>query len=75
MELSIALVGGTAILMSLSVGRGLLGALVRVHVKHDVYAFGFGFCLCSTALEIGVRLYERMQMHQLLRLSRAFIAP
>jgi len=58
---SIALIGAAVIVASLTVGRWLLRVLVSVHVKHDVYAFGMGFCVCSTAFEMGSHLIQRIR--------------
>jgi len=58
--LSIALIGAATMIMSLLVGRGLLRVLVPQRVKHDVYAFGIGFCICSTSIEMAVRLHQRL---------------
>ena len=58
--LSIALIGAVVIVSSLVVGRVMLKALATARVRHDVYAFGIGFAVCSTALEMSVRLRQRL---------------
>jgi hypothetical protein len=58
---SIALIGAAVIIASLTVGRWLLRVLMSVHVKHDVYAFGMGFCVCSTAFEMSSHLGQRIR--------------
>ena len=68
---SIALIGAAVIVASLTVGRWLLSALVSVHVKHDVYAFGMGFCVCSTAFELGAALGQRLQTHPASEIMRS----
>jgi len=58
---SVALVGATAVVSSLAVGRCLLNVLVSMPVKHDVYAFGIGFSICSGVLEAVLRLRLRLR--------------
>lgn len=62
---SIALVGAGFIIGSLAIGRAVLRALVSVPVKHDVYAFGMGFCICSSGLEMCWQLRQRLMTQPL----------